>query len=121
VEDAHKALRPKGVPASAKRQGEWFFIPATKDELAAIERSLHWHAVHPSLNPSVRGVRHGSLEWNSSHYATTLGTKSGVFAIGHVIDNRKSNRHSPLLLNGWHRVVRNAEVINAAAITRYWD
>lgn len=40
VERAHAVLRPKGIPKDAPRQGEWFFRPATKEEVKAIEAEL---------------------------------------------------------------------------------
>lgn len=120
IKSAHQALRPSGLSKVAIRQGEWFFTPATKDELRTIKRVLKTYSEphpgrweHPTY-ATVGGVRVRimPLEAMSSHHAATLvipGT--GRFAIGDVTDSR-TGHHAPLPLADWHRVTRNAEVID---------
>jgi len=46
----------------------------------------------------------------------------GRYAIGPIVDTRKGH-HKPLMLDGWHKVMRNTEVVakRAAAPRRHWD
>jgi hypothetical protein len=98
VEEAHALLRPQ-VGERALRQGEWFFEPATPSELAAIRRARQ------------RGARalFGPLEPGSSHRASVVLIEGQRFAIGKIVDNRVGH-HKPVLLEDWHRVVRNTEL-----------
>lgn len=110
VEAAHELLRPSGVPKDALRQGEWFFVPVTPRELAAINKRLE-NARYDGWNPNASGYAVQPLEEGSSHQAPVcrIGTKR--YACGAVTDMRL-RRHSPLVLNGWHRIVRNTELTN---------
>ena len=98
VEEAHALLRPS-VGERALRQGEWFFEPAAPAELAAIRRARQ------------RGARavFGPLEPGSSHRASVVLVEGQRFAIGKIVDNRVGH-HKPVLLEDWHRVVRNTEL-----------
>lgn len=109
VTEAHAELRPAGVPESALRHGEWFFVPANKTELRAI------------------GTREGSrraLESGSTHSASQLVTinsfkPSRTYAKGVIKDSRVGH-HKDLELENWHRVVRNNEAV-VVAKQRRWD
>ena len=110
VEEAHRLLRPN-VSRDARRQGEWFFDPATADERARIVRALHRGAM-AIVQPLERG---------SSHRSSVLRVGNDLFAIGSVIDGRVKH-HKPLVLDDWHRVIRNAELEAPTAGRRtMWD
>jgi len=100
VKDAHRILRPKGLTRAALRQGEWFFQPATKDELKKLEK-----LVGKTTSWSTK------LESNSRHHASVM-IKVGKekFVTGAVHDERK-DRHEPIFMNKWYRVVRNLEMV----------
>lgn len=136
IEDAHKALRPKGVPATAPRQGEFFFVPARRE---IVTRLTAW-AAENGENISLAKSRFGSsrrpvgspLEQGSTHRAEhmlqaeivdnqvtairdpqrfrTGPTNRGTIFVRGTIRDGRAGHHSPLQLDGWHRVVRNLEV-----------
>ena len=105
IKDAHKALKPNDVidkergTNRIKRQGEWFFIPATKEELKEINKNINLVEKKQPL---------GESKWKSanSHIADLLLTiLTGQFAKGKV-----SHRdHKTLKLHGWFKVVKNNE------------
>lgn len=114
VVDAHEMLRPKDVPKGSIRQGEFFFVPATKKEVKKIVKS--------------RVFESRPLELNSSHIASTTvmtgkNSHKVKYAIGVVNDERGAKRHKPLILSSWHRVVRNNEirVSPLPSANTYWD
>lgn len=111
VEHAHEILRPEGVPADALRQGEWFFVPATKDESKRC-----WEKV--TRRPDAMDMRR--FERFSTHRGTTVLLDKQRFAIGVVHDTRRS-RHHPLMLPDWHKVVRNREIVSRNVTGRNWD
>lgn len=123
VEHAHKILKPKGIgpKTDAKRQGEWFFIPASKTAIKQIEAKV-------KRNPRsvVHGPINGSSHWRSTttHRGTYVNLDGTRYAIGIITDSRKG-RHEPLILSGWHKVIRNNEIqprgTTATQRTRYWD
>lgn len=105
IKDAHKALKPNDViekekdTSRIKRQGEWFFIPATKDELKDINENL---------NLIERKRPLGENEWRSrnSHIADLLLTiRAGQFVKGKI----SHIEHKTLKLHGWFKVVKNNE------------
>ena len=146
VDNAHKALRPSGVPADAPRHGEWFFVPATKAELIAIDAQIEATIERSQNTTEKNGPLEYSGRWSpSSHKATEvlwLGDTNGQrynsarqtdmarYARGIVKDSR-AGHHSPLALgdgNTWYRVVRNSEVVPTATVnnpagsqSRRWD
>jgi hypothetical protein len=111
VRDAHRRLKPDEVreaerssPGRILRQGEWFFVPLTRAEahlLAAAVRGTPW---------IVR--RRESLGGNGRPHAAGEVVRLGreVYARGEV----RHPDHQTLLLDGWRRVHRNAEVHQAA-------
>jgi hypothetical protein len=118
VAEAHAALKPWLVqeaeargPGHVQRQGEWFFVATTPAEafrlraqLAARPRALQtWAAVGSGARPH-RAERVVVLErpfrerpWEG---------RPETYATGHVVHAD----HMTVRLDGWRRVVRNAEV-----------
>lgn len=126
VKEAHRVLRPDGVPASSPRQGEWFFIECDRAEEKAISKLKDPRKNEP-LETSGRG-------WNrvrSSHTAEELfkldedrkDLPKGVYVRGDIRDTR-AGHHSTLGLERWHLAVRNTELVTPASQQkrrRYWD
>jgi hypothetical protein len=129
VEEAHEALRPKGVPKDAPRQGEWFFVPATEQEKKAVEALVKRNPLRERQRGWARNTD-SKIELGGGHVAL-IGyiVKGKRYVVGYVVDTRPNSRHEPLWLPDWHRVVRNAEKNLASrgrsAIstesTAYWD
>lgn len=116
VARAHFLLKPNAarVPGT-KRQGEWFFVPVEDEMLLT------------TLMSRLKQVEYEPLERKSSHHATVLHHRARKYAIGLVMDNR-TGRHAPLMLTGFHEVVRNREIAVAPTPARaaepqrrYWD
>ena len=104
--EARKALRPEGLSTSAKRQGEWFFDPAP-------------NSIQNELNRNIQNIRTGVRLSDTSHYANVLSYKGESYVIGKVSERYRRGHHKPLVLNRWHRVVRNKEV--QVADSASWD
>jgi hypothetical protein len=105
IKDAHKALKPNDIIENkndisrTKRQGEWFFIPATPDELKKINENLN-------LVEKKRAL--GGSKWRSRnlHIADILITiKDEEFAKGKI----SHIEHKTLKLHGWFKVLKNNE------------
>lgn len=115
VKKAHEVLKPKGLRKGYKRQGEFFFNPATAEQKVLVEKEMKkggWS----------RGVNYNDLDSDnesSGHMALVLWTKKSYFAIGAIIDS--NGRHKTLLLNDWHEVVRNLEIIPEGMNNDRWD
>lgn len=129
VNAAHKALRPKGITEKTTRQGEWFFVPATRTEAKKLDAMV---AHDPSkvepvwLGAADDKVFNSGREWDkdepehadetdTSHAAfTSLHMDDHLFVTGYIVDDRtpegRNSRHEPLWLPDWHRVVRNLEI-----------
>jgi hypothetical protein len=121
VADAHRILRPKGVTDAAVRQGEWFFQPVTQRVLKELDQHIYNQPGALQYETRLGG-------WAGSHQATTLRHKRKTYAIGWVLDIHYPNRgmrtrhHMPLLLQDWHEVIRNNEVVAPdLARGRSWD
>ena len=113
IKDAHKVLKPNDVLEKEKdtnrmkRQGEWFFIPATKEEIELIEYNS---------NLIEKKMPLGNKNWRSgnSHIAYLLiNIREKQFATGKI----SHIEHKTLKLNGWFRVARNNEA-RTSAISR---
>jgi hypothetical protein len=110
VRDAHRLLKPDAVreadrsaPGRTLRQGEWFFVSPSAAELRLLEHRI---AETPHI---VR--RFTSLGGNGRpHVADQVVRISEVYARGRI----RHPDHKTLLLPGWRRVHRNAEVHGAA-------
>lgn len=129
VNAAHKALRPKGISEKTTRQGEWFFVPATRTEAKKLDAFV---AQNPSnvepvwLGAADDKVFNSSRTWtkdepehdqetDTSHAAyTSIHMDGHLYVTGFVVDDRtpegRNSRHEPLWLEDWHRVVRNLEI-----------
>ncbi|MBN2153296.1 MAG: hypothetical protein JW839_17720 [Candidatus Lokiarchaeota archaeon] len=103
VREAHRALRPGLVHERAretsriKRQGEWFFVPATPREMVKIDE----HRANVTRRAGLGG-RTGF----HAHVAEEL------LQVGDMTFVRGSIRHPdhrPMELNGWFRVAMNVE------------
>ncbi len=124
IRNAHQSLRPDDLRRGFKRQGEWFFEPATPEELTAIEE----HFSNPRRTMAVSGIYSSGKRPNSwirnneNHKSICIAVDKQTYAIGPVRDNRQDH-HSVLMLANWHRVRRNQEVLNNAdtARTTTWD
>jgi hypothetical protein len=110
VDEALLRLRPEGLPKTAKRQGEWYFVPKKT-----------WKPPRPSIRVTqknepltsdqalVQGQQMGSRQRESRHVVSTLILADGaVYAKGNVRDAE----HSMLRLGQtWHKVVKNLAVV----------
>jgi hypothetical protein len=119
VTAAHKQLKPDAAKGkkNVKRQGEFFFIPASKTELKQLSKTK---LERDSYNDS---PTHVALERSSTHFAVVakrIGKK--LFANMEIYDER-SSRHDSLVLEQWHEVVRNNEIPMPQHENKavYWD
>lgn len=114
VKEAHEILKPEDLPENnVVRQGEWFFEPVDNETYEKLEMLVE-------LNPNLLGEK--VMERNSTHKAKQgIYIKNDLYVIGYIIDTRK-DRHDPIYLGDWHRVVRNKEIsMPRTTRTRYWD
>lgn len=105
IEDAHKVLKPKHVidkekeTHKIKRQGEWFFIPATQQELEFIYDNENLIEKKISLS----GFKTTS---GNAHIADLrITNRSEIFVKGKI----SHIEHKTIKLHGWFKVVRNNE------------
>ncbi|MHA1824731.1 MAG: hypothetical protein ACTSXM_12810 [Promethearchaeota archaeon] len=110
IKDAHKILKPNDVlekekkTIKIKRQGEWFFIPATSKEIELIEGNS---------NLIEKKIPLGSNTWRSrnSHVADQLiNIRENQYASGKI----SHVEHKTLKLQGWFKVMRNNEARTSA-------
>jgi len=115
VEEAHEILKPEGSGDNYLRQGEWFFVPVT-DPLVVEDLD---DRLRRSLNR--RGsAAFGEMERHSSHQGIAVTAYGGRYAIGPIVDIRE--HHKRLMLDEWHKVIRNTEVVVKQAAPRWhWD
>jgi hypothetical protein len=106
VTDAHEALAPE-IPDQydqrrMRRQGEWFFLPATAEERSELNRVSPREIRSGGLAEVARIRRHGR-----QHTATQACVlqPSRLYARGQIWHPD----HAPLALRGWHRVLLNRE------------
>jgi hypothetical protein len=105
IKDAHKVLKPKIVIKSEKklnkinRQGEWFFIPATSEEVESIEENLQFTEKKVPL-----GINGGKAR--NPHIADELVNIQNNFYVKGKISHAE---HKTLKLHGWFKVMRNNE------------
>ena len=122
VAEAIKALTPTGLIKGHVRQGEWFFNPCSKAEISTIEAHIKhlakttraWNYAHgntiPRFDYSRAKPTYPELEIGSSHRAEYQVIINGTqYVKGNVIDSRQG-RHAKIVLDDWHRVIRNNEV-----------
>lgn len=134
VEEAHKILRPKGVPEGSLRQGEFFFVPVTakhKKTLQALEKEnpkigkCSWEPNRLEPNSSHRAERRlvlvsGKVENLNNFQISRLGSQEYKTLVKGKITDNKTGHHSPLVLDDWHYAIRNTE-LQAPPKARRWD
>jgi hypothetical protein len=103
VAHAHQMLRPKGVTAKTPRQGEWFFLPPTKEELSQI---------HKLIQDSPGSIKPERLQSGALTHVVKSSVRIGrdLFARGYVTDRRQGHHHIKHL-PGWRKVLKNQEGI----------
>jgi hypothetical protein len=99
---AHRMLLPQAAKrkaAKAKRQGEWFFVKPTKEELEEAEK----------IAQNQRRIHECKLG-KTTHIAkqAVRGKKGVIYARGYIVDTRHGH-HEHKWLPTWHKVVRNKE------------
>ncbi|MFX1237866.1 MAG: hypothetical protein ACFFAS_05175 [Promethearchaeota archaeon] len=112
VKDAHRILKPEIVLKEEKntnrikRQGEWFFIPASTKELEEIKKEME-----KEINTYLKKAGVGSMRLikdkpGRAHIADEIiKIPNGKFVRGKI-----SHRdHKTIKLHGWHMVSRNTE------------
>lgn len=133
VSQAHDILRPEGVPKNAKRQGEFFFVPAEPEVIEKIRKAearsqktglsdgASWygleldssHEAQRLLGLSSTGTRlfNPTHHWTHSRSSNmTVPAASTAYAKGQIRDRRKGH-HETVMLDDWHRVIRNREIV----------
>lgn len=121
VRDAHAALRTPAVARAkepAVRQGEWFFVPPSRNELAALELALReLRTVVRARVPVGRGGHPHVADELVEVPATPVGgvlVERTLLARGRV----RHQDHDTVRLRGWSKVVRNAEPVADDGIAR---
>jgi hypothetical protein len=119
VAQAHEILKPKEIRGKkgVLRQGEFFFIPATKQELSALASEGKNGA---ELDSDPTNLDDGNSDHGAHNIATIYYAKRGKKGKkGKPVRDQKkemvtgivqNDRHSRLVLNGWYRVVKNTEL-----------
>ena len=115
VVEAHKQLRPTGLKKNSLRQGEWFFEPVNKKRNSELYAKLTERSHYTGRRDSFIG---------STHRAGIVMKHTGErYVIGKITDTRRG-RHEPLVLENWHRLVRNNEADaddRKGARSNMWD
>lgn len=110
VKDALKVLKPEYVikrekdTGRIKRQGEWFFIPVTPEELKLIEKNENFIEKKKGIAPSGFGNPHIADK--------VLHIKDKTFVKGKIYHVE----HKTLNLHGWFSVLENLEVSSVGRI-----
>jgi hypothetical protein len=119
VRDAHTALRtPALANGPAVRQGEWFFVPPSRNELAALQRALR------ELRTIVRTrvpVGPGGHPHVADELVDVPATLVGDVLVERTLLARGRVRHQDhdrVRLPAWAKVVRNAEPVANDGIAR---
>ena len=136
VEEAHKILRPKGVPEGSLRQGEFFFVPVSakhRKTLQALEkkdpkigkRQHSWGSNHLEPYSSHTAERRlvlvsGKIEDLNHFRFTRLGSQEYRTLVKGKVSDSRTGHHSPLVLDDWHYAIRNTE-LQAPPKARRWD
>ena len=123
VAQAHKGLKPntvtffEGVLGKCPRQGEWFFVPLTLDELEALDKGLERKKFVVQRNISLGDAT--GVSGGKPHTATELISVRGrLVANGFTVKGRpevivkglvRHADHKSRSLTNWHKVVRNSE------------
>jgi hypothetical protein len=107
VEEAHDTLRPRelGGRKNVRRQGEWFFVPATREEQELVRKRLRMGRVTNArigAHLRMRGRPHVADELVQLRY---LDGRLVELARGRV----RHPDHAVLELKDWARIVMNTE------------
>ena len=109
VRAAHNALKPNQILENGKqlnrikRQGEWFFIPASSEENELIEENSNLIEKKIPLGTDKR--------YSNSHVADeSVKIEDNLYVKGKI----SHFEHKTLKLNGWFKVMRNNEVRTSA-------
>jgi len=122
VAEAHESLKPDEVrraesvsPGSVQRQGEWFFVPPSGEQL---ERLAAWRRERPRAQQLGAPVDGGTrphvadfvvrIDWRTRTQHREY-RRPEVYARGAIVHPD----HRSLWLEGWRRVVRNREIRGA--------
>jgi len=115
VKDAHKFLKPREVmqkeenTSQVKRQGEWFFIPATLEELNEINSNIHKVLKKVPIENTSRNPHIADLLIEIDDL--------GKFAKGKI----KHPEHKTLKLHGWFKILKNLEIRDDSRRTNFID
>jgi hypothetical protein len=129
VRDAHQALKPAEVlavaersPGAVVRQGEWFFVPATPQEILEVRRNMHANRFARWGNRLPGG---GEPHWveqfvtlRGAHDPVT-GQRGTRFFVRGSVHHRD---HRTVCFDRWRRVHLNAAVRRRSDLARgfYW-
>lgn len=111
VEEAHKCLRPKGLPSNTIRLAEFFLIPVNRILEKKLDKALDTQIITVrsqgenliNRTPCSLGLRHSHRD----HIASiSIYLDKKQYAMGSIT----SFNHQVLILDKWHRVVRNLEI-----------
>jgi len=105
VREAHESLRPEEVPKGSPRHGEFFFVPATDEEIKTLESFVR----RRDFASEFLDDRRGSPTTHEAKLSITT-PKHRWFVRGYILDTRKPPRHKPLWLNDWCRPVSNLQL-----------
>lgn len=127
VKQAHDQLRPREVPsgkaakkAKIKRQGEWFFTPATDSETKRVEEHMAKFGVEKNvrIGPRGRWMRGRPHIVSESVVITMPGPwPESREQIEFVRGRVRHPDHHVVELGGWHRVNMNTE--NREGLSRF--
>ncbi|HEY1954362.1 MAG TPA: hypothetical protein VGH28_02090 [Polyangiaceae bacterium] len=111
VADARRALRPTEIAPETKRQGEWFFVEPTAEDLAEIDRAL----VRERMGIAAGG---GLVRAGRQHVAAEFCTARGrIFVRGAI----RHPDHRTVRFRHWMRAVPNTEAFEQPAGVRWVD
>ena len=112
VKEAHASLRPARLPASALRQGEWFFVPLSPREEARLEDLIAGRrAVVLAKEPlGAGGHPHTADELLRLPLPSWAGSAGRAPAVAVFVRGAvRHEEHRTLRFRSWVSVVRNAE------------
>ena len=111
VDEALMLLRPAKLSRSAKRQGEWFFVPVKSYKKPKIEGAVVYAKRVPIVEEDAEkqrdGMHAGASFRQDRHVATEMVVNGAVYVRGMIRDAE----HTALKLGKtWHKVVKNRAV-----------
>lgn len=112
VHYAFESLKPEPVKQAlkegrvVKRQGEWFFVPVSDDEMPSFKKKDIKHSVELPYKREGRNVHVVSqlIKLNNITYVT------GRVRHVNTWNNRGTGEHVMVTLVGWHKLYKNREV-----------